>query len=184
MIDEIEDKKAALSKLYDYSKQGIRVRSRAEWVEKGENNIQYFEQLLKSNKKKTVIRELYDKESKIISNKNVILKIIRAFYEKLYSTEKRNIDDASSFFNNIPRLSDESRELCEGKVTKDECYKMLKEMKNNKSPGNDGFTVEFYCTFWLDVGDILVGVLNEAFNRGVMSNSQKQGVIYTYRKRR
>ena len=177
VIDEIEDKKAALSKLYDYSKQGIRVRSRAEWVEKGENNIQYFEQLLKSNKKKTVIRELYDKESKIISNKNVILKIIRAFYEKLYSTEKRNIDDASSFFNNIPRLSDESRELCEGKVTKDECYKMLKEMKNNKSPGNDGFTVEFYCTFWLDVGDILVGVLNEAFNRGVMSNSQKQGVI-------
>ena len=67
VIDEIEDKKAILSKyckLYEYSKQGIRVRSRAEWVENGGNNIQYFEQLLKSNKKKTVIRELYDKESK------------------------------------------------------------------------------------------------------------------------
>ena len=163
--------------MYEYSKQGIRVRSRAEWVENGENNIQYFEQLLKSNKKKTVITELYDKESKIISNKNEILKIIKAFYEKLYSENKRNIDDASSFFNNIPRLSDESKELCEGKVTKAECYKMLKEMKNNKSPGNDGFTVEFYCTFWLDFGDMLVGVLNEAYNRGGMSNSQKQGVI-------
>ena len=120
---------------------------------------------------------MYDKESKIISNKNEILKIIKAFYEKLYSENKRNIDDASSFFNNIPRLSDESKELCEGKVTKAECYKMLKEMKNNKSPGNDGFIVEFYCTFWLDLGDMLVGVLNEAFNRGGMSNSQKQGVI-------
>ena len=54
---------------------------------------------------------------------------------------------------------------------------MLKEMKNNKSPGNDGFTVEFYCTFWLDLGDMLVGALNEAYNRGGMSNSQKQGVI-------
>ena len=90
VIDEIEYKKAALSNLYDYFKQGIRVRSRADWVEKGENNIQYFEQLLKSNKKKTVIRELYDKESKTISNKNEILKIIRAFYEKLYSTEEKN----------------------------------------------------------------------------------------------
>ena len=50
-------------------------------------------------------------------------------------------------------------------------------MKNNKSPGNDGFTVEFYCTFWLDLGDMLVGALNEAYNRGGMSNSQKQGVI-------
>ena len=147
MVDEIEDKKAILSKLYDYSKQGIRVRSRAEWVENGENNIQYFEQLLKSNKKKTIIRELYDKESKIISDKNEILKIIKAFYEKLYSENKRNVDDASSFFNNIPRLSDESRELCEGKVTKDECYKILKEMKNNKSPGNDGLQLNFIAHF-------------------------------------
>ena len=116
VVDEIEDKKVILSKLYDYSKQGIRVRSRTEWFENGENNIQYFEQLLKSNKKKTVIRELYDKESKIIRDKNEILKIIKVYYEKLYSENKRNIDGASSLFNNIPRLSDESRELCEGKV--------------------------------------------------------------------
>ena len=54
---------------------------------------------------------------------------------------------------------------------------MLKEMKNNKSPGNDGFTVEFYCTFWIDLGDMFVEALNEAYNRGGMSNSQKQGVI-------
>ena len=120
---------------------------------------------------------MYDKESKIIRNKNEILKIIKVYYEKLYSRNKRNIDDATSFFNNIPQLSDESRELCEGKVTKKECYTMLKEMKNNKSPGNDGFTVEFYCTFWIALGDMFVEALNEAYNRGGMSNSQKQGVI-------
>ena len=98
VVDEIEDKKVILSKLYDYSKQGIRVRSRAEWFENGENNIQYFEQLLKSNKKKTVIRELYDKESKIIRDKKEILRIIKVYYEKLYSENKRNIDGASSLF--------------------------------------------------------------------------------------
>ena len=50
-------------------------------------------------------------------------------------------------------------------------------MKHNKSPGNNGFTVEIYCTFWLDLGDMLVRALNEAYNRGGMSTSQKQGVI-------
>ena len=177
VFDEIEEKKSALGKMYDYVRQGIRVRSRAEWVEEGENNTQYFEQLLKFNKRKTVIKELYDDENKIVNDKNKILKIIKDFYENLYFEQKRNIDDNSPFFNNIQCLSEESKNVCEGKLTKEECYKTLKDMKFNKSPGNDGFTVEFYHTFWPVLGDMIVGVLNEAYNKGHLSNSQKQGVI-------
>ena len=72
---------------------------------------------------------------------------------------------------------EESREACEGKVTKEECYKVLKEMKFNKSPGNDGFTVEFYCTFWPLLGEVLVESLNESYKKRELSISQKQGVI-------
>ena len=32
-------------------------------------------------------------------------------------------------------------------VTNDECSEALKEMQNNKSPGYDGLTVEFYMFF-------------------------------------
>ena len=67
--------------------------------------------------------------------------------------------------------------LCEGKVTRNECFEVLKEMKFNKSPGNDGFTVEFYYTFWPVLGEILVQALNEAYIKGELSTSQKQGVI-------
>ena len=81
------------------------------------------------------------------------------------------------FLNDIQCLSEESKNVCEGKLTKEECYKTLKDMKFNKSPGNDGFTVEFYHTFWPVLGDMIVGVLNEAYNKGHLSNSQKQGVI-------
>ena len=44
---------------------------------------------------------------------------------------------------------------------------MLKEIKGNKSPGDDGFTVEFYCTFWPMLGE----------NIGKLSTSQKQRVV-------
>ena len=74
-------------------------------------------------------------------------------------------------------MKEESREVCEGKVTKEECYKVLKEMKCNKSPGNDGFTVEFYCTFWPLLGEVLVESLNESYKKRELSISQKQGVI-------
>ena len=53
----------------------------------------------------------------------------------------------------------------------------LKTMSNNKSPGLDGFTVEFYKFFWTDIGYFLVRSVNESFAEGELSISQKQGVI-------
>ena len=50
-------------------------------------------------------------------------------------------------------------------------------MKFNKSPGNDGFTVEFYVTFWPQLGEMLVETLNETYEKEELSNSQKQGII-------
>ena len=176
-VDEIEDKKSLLNKLYEYSRQGIRVRSRAEWFEEGENNIQYFEQLLRSNKRKSVIKELYNENNEVIRNKNDILKKIKLFYENLYSERERHEENKSIFFENILKLEKESRDLCEGKITKEECFRALEEMKLNKSPGNDGFTAEFYQKFWPVLGGSLVDTLNDAFERGELSASQKQGVI-------
>ena len=163
--------------LYDYSRQGIRVRSRAQWFEEGETNTQYFEQLSQSNKRKSVIRELYNENEIITKDKKEILKNIKSFYEKLYSKRKKDDKNKMRFFNNINKLNKESSDSCEGKVTNEECYKILKEIKFNKSPGNDGFTVECYVTFWPQLGEMLVETLNDTYEKSELSNSQKQGVI-------
>ena len=36
-------------------------------------------------------------------------------------------------------------------------------MKGNKSPGLDGLSVEFYKTFWPEIGSLVVESFNEAF---------------------
>ena len=54
---------------------------------------------------------------------------------------------------------------------------MLKLMKNNKSPGQDGFTVEFYRFFWGELKHLIVRSLNYAYFSGELSNSQKAGII-------
>ena len=46
-----------------------------------------------------------------------------------------------------------------------------------KSPSNDGLTVDFYKTFWGILGKLLVERLNCAFDRGELSNSQRQAII-------
>ena len=46
-----------------------------------------------------------------------------------------------------------------------------------KSPGIDGFTVEFYKFFWNDIKIPLVKCLNESLDNGKFSVSQRQGLI-------
>ena len=64
-----------------------------------------------------------------------------------------------------------------------ECYSALQTFQKNKSPGNDGFTVEFYLAFWPVFGSLLLESLNYAFGYGELSNSQKQAVITLVEKR-
>ena len=49
--------------------------------------------------------------------------------------------------------------------------------KNNKTPGNDGLTVEFYKAFWNQKGNMLVDCLNYSHEHGELSSSQKQALI-------
>jgi hypothetical protein len=50
-------------------------------------------------------------------------------------------------------------------------------MKNFISTVNNGFTVEFYKFFWKDIEIPLMKCLNESFDNGKFSVSQRQGLI-------
>ena len=50
-------------------------------------------------------------------------------------------------------------------------------MQNDKSPGNDGLTKEFYETFWDDLKEIFVNSVREAKEIGHLSTSQRQAII-------
>ena len=57
---------------------------------------------------------------------------------------------ASETFTNAgpPKLSDDERDKLEGPLKFDECKKVLETFQNDKSPGEDGFTAEFYKFFF------------------------------------
>ena len=50
-------------------------------------------------------------------------------------------------------------------------------MPNEKSPGNDGLTKEFYETFWDDIKRPLTLSFRQALKKGELSTSQKLAVI-------
>ena len=50
-------------------------------------------------------------------------------------------------------------------------------MKTNKTLGSDGLPTELYKQFWLHIKDILLNSLNEAYEKGELSYSQRRGIV-------
>ncbi|WP_419623730.1 hypothetical protein [Thiolapillus sp.] len=67
------------------------------------------------------------------------------FYCNLY--KQRDTDDADFSSLNAQKLSQEDSDMIEGNITAVEALAALRAMKNDKSPGSDGFTAEFYKVF-------------------------------------
>ena len=79
-------------------------------------------------------------------------------------------------YQDIPKLSESQKLEIEGQITATEALNSLKNMKNNKSPGSDGFSTEFF-KFLNDIGDFLVKSINYGFSNGELSVTQKEGII-------
>ena len=92
------------------------------------------------------------------------------FYQSIYQKQYDKTSNIDFFDTPINRLSENNKNMCEGILTEEECYNALKEMKNDKSPGSDGLTVEFYKTFWDDIKKTFIESINYSFIHGHLTN--------------
>lgn len=161
---------------------GLMVRARAKWIEEGEKPTKYFLALEKRNYINKTISKIANDSGVLITNQQEILSEIKYFYQTLYSNKDNDLNDVV-----IEEIIDKSsvnildRNMCEkleGKTTYSEALETLKNMKNDKSPGSDGFTAELFKFFWKDICHFWLMLANEGFEKGLLSTTQKLGIIY------
>ena len=180
-MEKMENIRNEYELFYEHLSRGAMVRSRATWFEQGEKSNKYFLNLETYKKSKSCIRKVFTKDGFLTSDPKRIMKEVEVFYSSLYKTDNSKLpNDVSNTFllsQAIPKLSNEEAMVCEGRLTLAECFKSLRSFQSNKSPGNDGLTVEFYNAFWESLGKLVVDSLNSSFDKGELSNSQKQAII-------
>lgn len=158
------------------------VRARAKWVEEGEKPTRYFFNLENRNYVSKIIPRLQKDNGEIITEQVTVLEEVSSFYKHLYSSsDNTHIQhlNLSEYLKNydIPKLSKLESDHLEGEITYKEAGNTLKLMKNNKSPGSDGFTTEFFKCFWGKLGNFVVRSLNFGYQTGQLSITQRLGII-------
>ena len=77
----------------------------------------------------------------------------------------------------IPKLSVTDKSFCDMTLQKNDYALALTNLANDKSPGSDGLSTNFYKFFWLDMSDLLIDSYNYTFEGKGLSQEQKQAVI-------
>ena len=124
-----------IESFYEEKTRGIIIRARARWHEYGEKGSKYFLNLQKRNHAKKHMRKLHINNS-FTTDPTVVLAEQKRFYQDLYTSGNRILIILRLFsvMNlNIPKLTDEQKDLCEGNIYREECKSILDSFQNNNS---------------------------------------------------
>ena len=147
--------------------------------------LNIFFNLERRNYEKKVIAQLNIGGDNIITDMKIINEEIENFYCDLLAT-KLSQDQEANFNNNfedftsdleMPRLTAGEQASQVLVLSLEEILTTVKLLQNNKTPGEDGLTKEFYETFFNLIGKHLLDSYHESFRNGQLSISQRRGVI-------
>ena len=149
-------------------------RARARWVRDGEKNTKYFFALEKRNAESKLMRKLIV-DGRTLTEQGSILKAQQHFYQTLYTSNTEVFFDIPN--NSGVKITDIQKNQMEAQITMLECGEALRSMKNDKAPGNDGLTVNFFKVFWPVLKDLLLLLYREVITSGELNSSARKGVI-------
>ena len=201
-MEKHEAAKEELKHIHEVRGKETMFRSKMKWFELGEKPTKYFFNLEKNNYEKKLIREVELANGEIISDPVQVNKEIEDFCQNMYTSKTIGNNNTSVllyYMNytilyehnqkidgfteglNIPQLNVEEQESLEKDLTLEELKDALASFADKKSPGEDGFTKEFYQTFFDLIGKDLLNSY-DSFHKGSLSISQKRGTITLIRK--
>ena len=136
VLNEYNKVKRELETLERENARGIIVRSKIQFVEEGEKCTSYFLRQEKSNYNNKHITKLIDTaDNKIVDTPQNILDLEMNFYKNLYDDKSdpvKSTEAENKIFDNlnIPKISDQNKQICEEEFSESEILKSIKAMKS------------------------------------------------------
>ena len=169
ILSALKECNQELENLRNQQLNGTLIRSKARWIGEGEKPTKYFLNLEKRNFVNKQMVKMERSDGTLAFRQDEIMGEVFSFYEGLYSKQENVVDGLNSDLLNsltCKQLTDGQSKEIGGSITMTELSESLDNMKNGKSPGPDGFTVEFFKCFWPELSHFLLRSINTAFKTG------------------
>ena len=104
-----------------------------------------------------------------------IQRIKRDYYQQLYTNKMDNMEEMDKFLEkyNFLKLNQEEIENLNRHITSTEIETVIRNLPENKSPGPDGFTAEFYQKFREELTPILLKLFQKIAEEGKLTHSMR-----------
>ena len=138
-----------------------------------------FFHLEKQKLSKQLITEIDSPNGITKNDTDSITEEFRNFYKKLYKNILNDSKAQDFLFQNaeVKQVTREESNFLTKAITVNEVKKAISEMKNNKSPGSDCLTVDFYKSFASMISKELTDALNNVLSTKEMTATQKEAII-------
>lgn len=160
--------------------EGCLMRSKSDFYEHGEKTGKILANQLRGVRAKQLIAGVRTDSGDTTSDQKVINDKFKLFYSNLYTSDSTAcLSDMETFFNSvdIPSLSSDMREGLEAPITQEEIRAAISAMQPGKSPGPDGFSVDFFKKFCYDLTPFLCQVFTDSLESGALPPSCYQACI-------
>lgn len=130
--------------------------------------------------KNSHISKLKVNHFEIITDKDRIVEEFASYYEKLYKQEfNKDKKSIQAYLRKLelPKVSQENNVKLTKTITLQEVKKQIQALRRGKSPGDDGFTNEFYRTFSEEISPLLFKAYNFALDKGVWAQTWASSII-------
>lgn len=135
---------------------------------------------LKKQQERSIVATVKDKRGVYRRGKSNIASGFREFYQDLYTPELEvDNKEIKTFLDTLqlPAVTDGQNEELTRPITEIEIAKTIKNGKAGRSPGDDGYTYEFYKEFSRLLIPILCRVFNRILETGVWPNTWNSAII-------
>jgi hypothetical protein len=156
------------NKILFYNEEKWRQRSRAIWIESGDSNTIFFHNFASQRRKHKYIREITDESGEQCKGQADLKKATTHYFKNFYKARSDSFTMEKMEVTNLFKKMIQAEDLISllKPVTTEEIKKVLDLFKRDKSPGPDGWTVEFFSSFFDLVSEDLVQVVEESRNFG------------------